>query len=34
MTAIEKPYYGHIRPHERIVDPESRPAVFQDLLVS
>ena len=34
MTAIEKPYYGHIRPHERIVDPESRPAVLQDLLVS
>ena len=34
MTAIEKLYYGHIRPHERIVDPESRSAVLQDLLVS
>ena len=34
MTAIEKLYYGHIRPHERIVDPESRPAVLQDLLAS
>ena len=34
MTTIEKLYYGHIRPHERIVDPESRLAVLQDLLVS
>ena len=34
MTTIEKLYYGHIRPHERIVDPESRPAVLQDLLLS
>ena len=34
MTTIEKLYYGHIRPHERIVDPESRLAVLQDLLLS
>ena len=34
MTTIEKLYYGHIRPHEKTVDPESRPAVLQDLLVS
>ena len=34
MTAIEKLYYGQIRPHERIFDPESRSAVLQDLLVS
>ena len=34
MTTIEKLYYGHIRPNERIVDPESRLAVLQDLLVS
>ena len=34
ITTIEKLYYGHIRPHKRIVDPESRLAVLQDLLVS
>ena len=34
MTTIEKLYYGHIRPHERIVDPESRLSVLQDLLLS
>ena len=34
MTTIEKLYYGHISPHERIVDPESRLAVLQDLLLS
>ena len=34
MTTIEKLYYGHIRPHERIIDPESRLAVLQDLLLS
>ena len=34
MTIIEKLFYGHIRPHERIVDPESRLAVLQDLLLS
>ena len=33
MTAIEKLYYGQIRPHERFFDPESRSAVLQDLLV-
>ena len=34
MTIIEKLYYGYIRPHERIVDSESRLAVLQDLLLS
>ena len=34
MTTIQKLYYGHIRPHEKFVDPESRLAVLQDLLVS
>ena len=34
MTTIEKMYYGHILPHEKLVDPESRLAVLQDLLVS
>ena len=34
MTTIEKLYYGQIRPHEKHVDPESRFAVLQDLLVS
>ena len=34
MTTIEKLFYGHIRPHEKIIDPESRFAVLQDLLVS
>ena len=34
MTTIEKLYYGQIRPHEKHVDPESRFAVFQDLLSS
>ena len=34
MTAIEKLYYGQIRPHEKHVDPESRFAVLQDLLSS
>ena len=34
MTTIEKLYYGRIHPHEKIVDPESRFAVFQDLLSS
>ena len=34
MTTIEKLYYGHIRPHERIVDPESRLAALQGLLLS
>ena len=34
MTTIDKLYYGHIRPHEKFVDPESRFAVLQDLLLS
>ena len=34
MTTIEKLYYGHILSHEKTVDPESRLAVLQDLLVS
>ena len=34
MTTIEKLYYGLIRPHEKIVDSESRFAVLQDLLSS
>ena len=34
MTTIEKLFYGHIRPHEKIIDPESRLAVLQDLLLS
>ena len=34
MTTIEKLYYGHIHPHEKLVDPESRFAVLQDLLLS
>ena len=34
MTTIEKLYYGHIRPHEKFVDTESRFAVLQDLLLS
>lgn len=34
MTTIEKLYYGQIRPHEKHVDPESRFAVLQDLLLS
>ena len=34
MTTIEKLFYGHIRPHEKIIDPESRFAVLQDLLSS
>ena len=34
MTTIEKLFYGHIRPHEKIIDPESQFAVFQDLLIS
>ena len=34
MTTIEKLYYGHIRPHEKHVDPESRLSVLQDLLLS
>ena len=34
MTTIQKLYYGHIRPHEKFVDPESRLAVLQDLLLS
>ena len=34
MTTIEKLYYGQIRPHEKIVDSESRFAVLQDLLSS
>ena len=34
MTTIEKLYYGHIHPHEKHVDPESRFAVLQDLLLS
>ena len=34
MTTIEKLYYGHIHPHEKLVDPESRLAVLQDLLLS
>ena len=34
MTTIEKLYYGHIRPHEKFIDPESRFAVLQDLLLS
>ena len=34
MTTIEKLYYGQIRPHEKLVDPESRFAVLQDLLSS
>ena len=32
MTTIEKLYYGQIRPHEKLVDPESRFTVLQDLL--
>ena len=34
MTTIEKLYYGKIRPHEKLIDPESRFAVLQDLLSS
>ena len=34
MTTIEKLYYGHIRPHEKNIDPESRLSVLQDLLLS
>ena len=34
MTIIENLYYGNIAPHEKHVDPESRLAVLQDLLVS
>jgi hypothetical protein len=34
MTTIENLYYGNIAPHEKLVDPESRLAVLQDLLVS
>ena len=34
MTTIEKLYYGHIHPHAKLVDPESRFAVLQDLLLS
>ena len=34
MTTIEKLYYGHIHPHEKLVDPENRFAVLQDLLLS
>ena len=34
MTIIENLYYGNIAPHENHVDPESRLAVLQDLLVS
>ena len=34
MTMIEKLYYGHIHPYEKLVDPESRFAVLQDLLLS
>ena len=34
MTTIENLYYGNIAPHEKHVDPESRLAVLQDLLVS
>ena len=34
MTTIEKLYYGHIHPHEKLVDLESRFAVLQDLLLS
>ena len=34
MTTIEKLYYGQIRPHEKLIDPESRFAVLQDLLSS
>ena len=34
MNTIEKLYYGHIHPHEKLVDPESRFAVLQDLLLS
>ena len=34
MTTIEKIYYGQIHPHEKLVDPESRFAVLQDLLSS
>ena len=32
MTMIEKLYYGHIHPHEKLIDPESRFTVLQDLL--
>ena len=34
MTTIEKLYYGQIHPHEKLIDPESRLAVLQDLLLS
>ena len=34
MTTIEMLYYGHIHPHEKLIDPESRFAVLQDLLSS
>ena len=34
MTTIEMLYYGHIHPHEKLIDPESRFAVLQDLLLS
>ena len=34
MTTIEKLYYGQIHPHEKLIDPESRFAVLQDLLLS
>ena len=34
MTTVENLYYGNIAPHEKHVDPESRLAVLQDLLVS
>ena len=34
MTTIEKLYYGNIHPHEKLIDPESRLAVLQDLLLS
>ena len=34
MTTIENLYYGNIAPHEKHVDPESRLAVLQDLLLS
>ncbi|MBQ6117686.1 MAG: hypothetical protein IJK98_00500 [Clostridia bacterium] len=32
MTMIEKLYYGHIHPREKLIDPESRFTVLQDLL--
>ena len=34
MTTTEELCYGQIRPHEKQVDPESRLAVLQDLLLS